>query len=160
MKRKWCGMVVAAPWNNEGCARKTSRRRTTRVSQGCEAPRSKEKSTCFASAFCGGDEGIRTPDLCVANASLYQLSHAPTAIALYHPVTNYASVFHRLARAKGHLAHIHPGIRDDKADAGMCERSFVNALKAGISRGRLFVRAGGFPPRRISRESAPRTLSR
>ena len=25
----------------------------------------------------GGDEGIRTPGLCVANASLYQLSHAP-----------------------------------------------------------------------------------
>lgn len=30
----------------------------------------------------GGDEGTRTPDLCVANASLYHLSHAPTASAL------------------------------------------------------------------------------
>ena len=30
----------------------------------------------------GGDEGTRTPDLCVANASLYHLSHAPTACVL------------------------------------------------------------------------------
>ena len=28
----------------------------------------------------GGDEGDRTPDLCVANASLYQLSHTPTIV--------------------------------------------------------------------------------
>ena len=33
----------------------------------------------------GGDEGIRTPDLCVANASLYQLSHAPTGYGLSVP---------------------------------------------------------------------------
>ena len=32
----------------------------------------------------GGDEGIRTPDLCVANASLYQLSHAPKAVLIIH----------------------------------------------------------------------------
>ena len=28
----------------------------------------------------GGDKGIRTPDLCVANASLYQLSHIPSLV--------------------------------------------------------------------------------
>ncbi len=27
---------------------------------------------------CGGDKGIRTPDLRIANATLYQLSHIPT----------------------------------------------------------------------------------
>ena len=43
--------------------------------------------------FFGGDEGTRTPDLCVANASLYHLSHAPIASALYHRAKNYASVF-------------------------------------------------------------------
>ena len=26
----------------------------------------------------GGDKGIRTPGLCIANAALYQLSHIPT----------------------------------------------------------------------------------
>ena len=36
----------------------------------------------FASRFCGGgDKGIRTPDLCVANASLYQLSHIPIDVS-------------------------------------------------------------------------------
>lgn len=30
--------------------------------------------------FYGGDKGIRTPGLCVANASLYQLSHTPETI--------------------------------------------------------------------------------
>ncbi len=29
-------------------------------------------------SFCGGAKGTRTPDLCVANASLYQLSYNPT----------------------------------------------------------------------------------
>lgn len=29
----------------------------------------------------GGDKGIRTPGLCVANASLYQLSHTPVFIS-------------------------------------------------------------------------------
>ena len=28
---------------------------------------------------CGGDKGIRTPDLRIANATLYQLSHIPTS---------------------------------------------------------------------------------
>ena len=32
-------------------------------------------STCV---LCGGDKGIRTPDLRIANATLYQLSHIPT----------------------------------------------------------------------------------
>ena len=31
----------------------------------------------FCVCLCGGDKGIRTPDLCIANASLYQLSHIP-----------------------------------------------------------------------------------
>ncbi len=31
----------------------------------------------FGLFLLGGDKGIRTPDLCVANASLYQLSHIP-----------------------------------------------------------------------------------
>ncbi len=35
------------------------------------------KNRVFGLSFNGGDEGIRTPGLCVANASLYQLSHAP-----------------------------------------------------------------------------------
>lgn len=30
---------------------------------------------------CGGDKGIRTPDLRIANATLYQLSHIPTNFA-------------------------------------------------------------------------------
>lgn len=44
-------------------------------------------STCF---LCGGDKGIRTPDLRIANATLYQLSHIPDtqshmlAVLLYH----------------------------------------------------------------------------
>ena len=44
-------------------------------------------STCV---LCGGDKGIRTPDLRIANATLYQLSHIPTkvltvlAVLLYH----------------------------------------------------------------------------
>lgn len=43
----------------------------------------KQKDTDIAVSLCfGGDEGTRTPDLCVANASLYQLSHAPVASAL------------------------------------------------------------------------------
>ena len=32
----------------------------------------------------GGDEGTRTPGLCVANASLYQLSHIPTQRLFYY----------------------------------------------------------------------------
>ena len=32
----------------------------------------------FGLFWFGGAKGIRTPDLCVANASLYQLSHNPT----------------------------------------------------------------------------------
>lgn len=35
-------------------------------------------STCV---LCGGDKGIRTPDLRIANATLYQLSHIPTNFA-------------------------------------------------------------------------------
>lgn len=41
-------------------------------------PALKRKDPNFLFGSFGGDEGIRTPDLCVANASLYQLSHAPT----------------------------------------------------------------------------------
>ena len=33
-------------------------------------------SVCY---FFGGDKGIRTPDLRIANATLYQLSHIPTS---------------------------------------------------------------------------------
>ena len=36
---------------------------------------------------CGGDKGIRTPGLCVANASLYQLSHIPKR--LYYITTSW-----------------------------------------------------------------------
>ena len=36
-----------------------------------------KKAKADSFGFFGGDEGIRTPDLCIANASLYQLSHAP-----------------------------------------------------------------------------------
>ena len=36
--------------------------------------------TCPFCSF-GGDEGIRTPGLCVANASLYQLSHTPKVVS-------------------------------------------------------------------------------
>ena len=40
------------------------------------------KNTAYSAVFsvCGGDKGIRTPGLCVANASLYQLSHAPRCV--------------------------------------------------------------------------------
>lgn len=38
----------------------------------------KRQANCTCLSFYGGDEGIRTPGLCVANASLYQLSHTPT----------------------------------------------------------------------------------
>ena len=33
----------------------------------------------------GGDEGDRTPDLYVANVSLYQLSHTPTCVVILYP---------------------------------------------------------------------------
>ena len=35
--------------------------------------------------MCGGDNGTRTRGLCVANASLYQLSHIPTAEIILAP---------------------------------------------------------------------------
>ncbi len=42
----------------------------------------KKANSVFISEFvffiCGGAKGTRTPDLCVANASLYQLSYNPT----------------------------------------------------------------------------------
>ena len=35
----------------------------------------------------GGDKGIRTPDLRIANATLYQLSHIPKHFAIIqHPI--------------------------------------------------------------------------
>ena len=37
-----------------------------------------EKSTSCEVLFSGGDKGIRTPGLRIANATLYQLSHTPT----------------------------------------------------------------------------------
>ena len=40
----------------------------------------KTRTEIFRFGFFGGDKGIRTPDLCVANASLYQLSHIPKRI--------------------------------------------------------------------------------
>ena len=58
----------------------------------------------FIRSFCvcldGGDKGIRTPDLCVANASLYQLSHIPIGVfvlqrtrIVYHFVFIFARDF-------------------------------------------------------------------
>ena len=42
----------------------------------------------------GGDKGIRTPDLCVANASLYQLSHIPAAsLAIIAKVKTFVKYF-------------------------------------------------------------------
>lgn len=35
---------------------------------------------------CGGDKGIRTPDLRIANATLYQLSHIPTNFQAFQPL--------------------------------------------------------------------------
>ena len=40
-------------------------------------------STCV---LCGGDKGIRTPDLRIANATLYQLSHIPTNFQAFQPL--------------------------------------------------------------------------
>lgn len=40
-------------------------------------------STCV---LCGGDKGIRTPDLRIANATLYQLSHIPTNFQAIQPL--------------------------------------------------------------------------
>ena len=37
-----------------------------------------KKNAINLRSFFGGDNEIRTRDLCVANASLYQLSHTPT----------------------------------------------------------------------------------
>ncbi len=37
----------------------------------------KQKSPGCPDEFCGGLEGSRTPDLCNANAALYQLSYKP-----------------------------------------------------------------------------------
>lgn len=37
-----------------------------------------EQSSGCVFFICGGAKGTRTPDLCVANASLYQLSYNPT----------------------------------------------------------------------------------
>ena len=38
-------------------------------------------SSGFVLFACGGDKGIRTPGLRIANATLYQLSHIPTFCA-------------------------------------------------------------------------------
>jgi hypothetical protein len=35
----------------------------------------------------GGAEGIRTPDLCIANAALYQLSYGPSLAIVLAPVS-------------------------------------------------------------------------
>ena len=44
----------------------------------------KEKSQqpAWLLTFCGGDKEDRTPDLCVANAALSQLSYTPTFMEL------------------------------------------------------------------------------
>ena len=38
--------------------------------------------------FTGGDKGTRTPDFCIANAALYQLSYIP---AIMGPGRNYGA---------------------------------------------------------------------
>ena len=43
----------------------------------------------------GGDKEIRTPDLCIANASLYQLSHIPTQRMYYIVLVSGGQVFVR-----------------------------------------------------------------
>ena len=43
-----------------------------------ESPIPHKKISYKCTIFCGGDKGIRTPDLRIANATLYQLSHIPT----------------------------------------------------------------------------------
>ena len=55
--------------------------------KGCRVEK-KNRQTSFRnlSVHLGGDEGSRTPDLCVANASLYQLSHAPKSCKKYHTI--------------------------------------------------------------------------
>lgn len=46
-----------------------------------------ELRICFRVRFfiCGGAKGTRTPGLCVANASLYQLSYNPTRLRCVKP---------------------------------------------------------------------------
>ncbi len=39
-----------------------------------------KKRLAWHKSFFGGDEGDRTLDLCVANAALSQLSHAPISV--------------------------------------------------------------------------------
>ena len=54
----------------------------------------KQKTTVFGCfLFNGGDKGIRTPGLCVANASLYQLSHAPIALYILSPLFRLVNRF-------------------------------------------------------------------
>ena len=48
--------------------------------QHCMCNKIKRQANCTCLSFYGGDEGIRTPGLCVANALLYQLSHTPKFI--------------------------------------------------------------------------------
>ena len=56
----------------------------------------KKTNSVFVSEFvffiCGGDKGIRTPDLCIANASLYQLSHIPMPFFDYQYIVPHTSV--------------------------------------------------------------------
>ena len=53
--------------------------------------------------FAGGDKGIRTPGLCVANASLYQLSHAPIAFTILSLFPCFVNLF--LLFASGFLIY-------------------------------------------------------
>ena len=50
----------------------------------------KKANSVFVSEFvffiCGGAKGTRTPGLCVANASLYQLSYNPTRLRCVKPL--------------------------------------------------------------------------
>jgi hypothetical protein len=39
---------------------------------------SADKKTRTRTIYCGGGKGIRTPDLLIANETLYQLSYTPT----------------------------------------------------------------------------------
>ena len=45
------------------------------------------KKLGFVNQVCGGDKGIRTPDLYVANVSRYQLCYAPVFTLLMHYTT-------------------------------------------------------------------------
>ena len=75
----WCGVRRC---RTEALARRLRRARSEEVEDG-DIGIKKDRIRCFEYDPLYGDNGIRTRDLCVANATLSQLSYVP-ATAVYY----------------------------------------------------------------------------